>query len=190
MKNWLFNPFTYIAGGRALLIGMGGMLCAATIGFLSRTHFDGVVDLHNGMIAPFYVHVLEQITAWAAMTILFFAGGKAFSQSSIRLIDVAGTMAMARWVTIFPAVLGFGIDAPSVIPERMEDLLKMITPVMIVLALLSAVFIVWMVALMYNAFRVSCNVKGGRATGVFIVCLLLSETAAWLTIHKIIYHTI
>ena len=35
--------------------------------------------------------------------------------------------------------------------------------------------LVWMVALMYRAFSVSCNVRGGKAIGVFIAALVLAE---------------
>jgi hypothetical protein len=36
-------------------------------------------------------------------------------------------------------------------------------------------FVVWMVALMYHSFTVSCNLKGGKATLAFIAALLLAE---------------
>ncbi len=44
MKIWLFNPFKYIAGAKALLIGLALMLATAVIASFSLTHFDGVID--------------------------------------------------------------------------------------------------------------------------------------------------
>ena len=37
--------------------------------------------------------------------------------------------------------------------------------------------VVWMVALMWMAFSISCNMRGGRAIALFILALLLGEAA-------------
>jgi hypothetical protein len=184
MKKWLFNPFVYVAGERALFIGIVAMMATAVVGYFSHTHFDGVIDMHNGRISPIGVHIAEQVIDWLCLTIILYIGGLIFSSSKIRLIDVAGTMALARWVMIFPAIIGFGIHAPDAPPKMLSDVMKMLTPTVIALGLLSLLFIIWMIALMYNAFTVSCNMKGGKATGVFIVGLIIAEIAASLIIHN------
>lgn len=184
MKKWMFNPFIYIAGTKALAIGWTVMIATAVIGYFSHAHFDGVLDLHNWPHAtPLVLHLLEQLNDWLMLTIVFFVAGKLSSNSSIRLIDVAGTMALARWVAIVPAIMGFGIHVPENIPHTQEQILAMITPLTIVLGLLSFVFIIWMVVLLYNAFAVSCNLKNGKATVPFIVGLILAEAASWTISH-------
>ncbi len=183
MKKWLFNPFIYLAGTRALLIGLAAMVLTGLIGFYSHTHFDGVIDIHSGRISPLTSHLLEQLIVWGVATAFFYLSGIIFSTSRIRFIDVAGTMAFARWVMIFPALLGFLVHAPATQPQTVDEIMKMITPGFIAVGLLSVVFAIWLVALMYNAYTVSCNMKGGKATGTFIVTLILAETLASLIIH-------
>src|SRR5436190_5111716 len=109
MKKWLFNPFVYIAGSRALLTGLLAMMATAVAGYYSHAHFDGVIDLHNGRISPFTTHILELLIDWICITLLLYLGGVLFSGSRIRFIDVAGTLALSRWVLLFPALIGLGI---------------------------------------------------------------------------------
>lgn len=173
MNTWLFNPFRYIAGSKALLIGLSAMMISAVIGYFSMSHFDGAIDFHVGRISPFYVHVTEQIIAWLCVTTAMFLSAKIWSASTIRLIDVAGTMALARWPGVLAAIIGFGIRINhSTSPEK---LLASLTPLTVIYAMLSAVCMIWMIALMYNAFVVSCNMKGSRGVLAFIGSLIAAE---------------
>ncbi len=177
MKKWLFNPFMYIAGTKALIIGLAAMLAAAVIGYYSKTHFDGVLDAHTGHSSPMWFYLEDALVDWSLPVVIFYIAGRIFSKSSIRLIDVAGTLALARWVMLFPAIAGFVFYMPAPNqPVSMEEMMKpaMSGPV-IVFGLLSLLFVIWMVALMYNAFTTSCNLKGGKAVWIFVVGLLVSE---------------
>ena len=49
--NYLFTPFRYIAGWKALAIGWLIMFLTAAIAYVGRTHFDGIIDVHAGMHA-------------------------------------------------------------------------------------------------------------------------------------------
>ena len=183
MKKWFFNPFIYVAGSKSLLIGWSAMLVTAFIGIYSKTYFDGVLDAHPGDL-PLYRYFIAQLIDWGCGVAMLYTAGRIFSASSIRFIDIAGTHALARWVMIFPAFIGFGITAvPDPATHTVKELTDAITPLMIALSLLSTVFLIWMVALMYNAFSVSTNIKGGRAGGIFAIALLVAEIAS-----KIIYH--
>jgi hypothetical protein len=42
----------------------------------------------------------------------------------------------------------------------------------------------WMVALMYRAFSISCNVKGARAVITFVISLLVAEIVSKLVLVK------
>ena len=46
LSQWLFNPFRFIAGFKALLLGLAIVWISAFVGSLSNTHFDGVLDAH------------------------------------------------------------------------------------------------------------------------------------------------
>lgn len=183
MKKWLFNPFVYVAGARSLLIGIAAMLAIAILGYFSKTHFDGSLHISFGHYQPLYVYIIEQIIAWGITTLIFYALGAALSHSAIRFIDVAGTQALARWPMLFVAVLGFGYAAHPI--ESPAD----IDSGLIFRGLISLPFIIWLVALMYNAFAVSCNLKGVKAVIGFIAGVLFSSIVSQLAIH-LCYHTL
>ena len=175
MKKWLFNPFVYLAGEKALVIGWAVMLASAIIGYYSKTHFDGVIDVHTGHASPMYAYFYETLIDWALPVIIFYIAGLIFSKSSIRLIDLAGTLALARWVMIFPVITGFGVHLPATPPTTINEMTKILTPSVIALGLLTLLFGIWMIALMYNAFTTSCNLRGSKAILSFIGGLLIAE---------------
>ena len=51
---------------------------------------------------------------------------------------------------------------------------------LIVIGLLMLLPVIWMITLMYNAFTISFNIKGGKAIGGFIGGLILAEIASIL----------
>ena len=174
MKKWLFNPFIYIAGTRSLIIGLAIMIVTACVCFFSHTHFNGLLQ-EQFHAAPVWSYFLDAFIDWSIPVIIFYAAGSIFSKSSIRFIDVAGTFAMARWVMIFVAFTGFGIHMADVETTSIDEVVKSITPTAVLLMFLGLICMAWMIALMYNAFVISCNIKRGNAAGIFIVCLLITE---------------
>lgn len=173
MGTKLFNPFIYLAGGKALVIGLLAMAAAAVLGFLSHSHFNGVLDFHKYKVQlPFYVSVAEQVIILVCLVLPFYIAGRIFSKSEIRFIDVAGTLALARWPMVLTALTGFGLPADV---RGVED----VTPSVIVLGLTALVLAVWVIALTYNAFSVSCNLKGAKCTFPFVVCIIIAEVSAY-----------
>jgi len=181
MKQWLTNPFRHIAGGKALLIGWCAIIITILISFFSHAHFDGAIDMHVGRAAPIAVFFMEQLTDWLCIVFLFYAAGKVLSRSAIRFIDVAGTMALARCPLVFVAIIAFGIAVPQH-GQTVESVIKGITPLFIILSLATVLSMIWMVALMYNAFTTSCNIKGGKAIAIF------AEIASHIILHQVYTH--
>lgn len=52
MKIWLFNPFKFIAGNKALVLGVAAMLITAIVCLFEKTHLDGIIDVHEGRVTP------------------------------------------------------------------------------------------------------------------------------------------
>ena len=185
MKILLFNPFKYVAGLKALLIGLIAMLITAVVAFFSKTHFDGVIDTHTGLKAPFCVYLLDQLNAWGCAVLLFYIAARIFSKSAIRFIDFAGTLALARWPMIFTAIISFGVNVSKPIVTASD-----ISISMIVIAFVSIIFSIWMIALSYNAFRISSNLKKETAIGAFIGAIILAEILSHFFSYEIYKHLI
>ncbi len=189
MKTWLFNPFKFIAGNKALLLGIGAMLVTAVACFLEKQHLDGVVDVHGPMGSPVYMFLLEPLIDWACLVIPLYIFGSILSTSAIRFIDVAGTSALARYPLFFVVL------ASLLTPTMTHDPSKLVQVIMtnsglllqlILLALVTLPFTVWTVALMYNAYSLSANVKGAKAIMSFIASILIAEIISKIIINSLL----
>jgi hypothetical protein len=188
LMTWLFNPFIYIAGGRSLLLGIVAILLAGFLGIFSRTHFNGVLDMHTGKSSPLWVFLSEGLIAWLLLGIVLLVFGKIISKTSFRSLDLLGTQAMARWPTIISVLImlpTFSQDAngrfganlmssitnqSSVVPLSPADVV-----IFIFTTLVALLMVCWFVVLAYRSYAVSCNVKGGKAIGTFIAGILIAE---------------
>jgi len=198
LKQWLFNPFQFIAGGSALLLGALIILITAYIGSLSNTHFDGVLDIHSGLTAPLWFFFAEAAIDWLCLSVVLLITAFFVSRSSFRIIDIFGTGALAR-IPYFFAILvtlpkGFSrfaeylaaksMNQPTTITTAKLDVLLFAVGIVVVLLML-----VWMVVLMYRAYAVSCNIKGGKAIGSFIAGLIIAEVLSKLAIWLLVVQT-
>ncbi|MGN7821481.1 hypothetical protein ACTJJB_15215 [Chitinophaga sp. 22536] len=173
MNTWLLRPFTYIAGGKALLAGWVIMLITSVVAYFSKTHFDGAIDAHIGStVTPYYIYLLETLIAWGCMVLACYAAAALFARTSFRLIDIAGTLALARAPLLLAALINFAM------PARVDP--TAIDPMVIVFALICLPVFVWMLVLMYQAFSISANLKGNKAVIIFIVTLLVAEVVSKL----------
>ena len=194
LRQWLFNPFRVVAGYKALLLGLAIILISALVGSLGNTHFDGVLDVHTGLQTPLWLFFAEGLINWICMAIPLFFFGLIVSSSSFRAIDVLGTQALARGPYLITA-LAMLPDANRRIGEYLIAKFTQTAPtatinyidiLVFVLAMVLAVLMtVWMVALMYRAYCVSCNIKGAKAISTFIVSLIGAEVLSKFAILRL-----
>lgn len=176
MNTWLLRPFTYIAGSKALLAGWMMMLITSVVAYFSKTHFDGAIDAHIGTtVTPYFIYLLETLLSWGCMVLACYAAAAFFARTSFRLIDIAGTLALARAPLLLVALINFAMPA-TVVPTA-------ITPMVIVLALICLPIFIWMLVLMYQAFSISVNLKGNKAVIIFIITLLVAEVVSKVLMH-------
>jgi len=202
-KTWtsvLFNPFQYVAGGMALVIGLGLMVAAAYIGSISHTHFDGVLDVHSGLKAPTWFFLVEVLIGWLSLVAFLAIAGLIAAQSRFRLVDILGTQALARGpmvlaaaVFLLPGVQRFTTyllhklptltqSPPAAPADLWKDLPLADAFVFATAMIVTLLMTIWMVALMYRGYAVSCNLRRGRAVISFITALIAAEVAAKLAI--------
>ena len=186
VKEWLFRPFTYVAGWQAMLLGIAVILLTGAIGSFSGAHFDGVVDMHTGTRTPLLVFLCEGLIDWLLLAIVLLIFGLVISKTNFRVVDLLGTQALARWPFVFSAIIAF----PSARSSRRfgEYLLATIrnpansppishTDVIIFIAVTVVVLLMicWFIALAYRSYSISCNIRGGKAIGTFIAAILIAE---------------
>lgn len=185
-----FNPFEEIAGAKALFYGFIVMLITGLTGYFSSTHFPDMISIkYIPEYLPLSYYFVQQVVIWFIPSLIFYVFALIGSSSSVRVIDVFGTMALARFPYVIAAVLGFSGSMKRfgdyLIALLMEhDTTATISTfdivIAIVLIFLMLLLTVWLVALMYNAFRISSNIKGGKAVGLFIAGFFVSVVATIL----------
>ena len=163
---WLINPFERIAGWQALFLGFAAMALTAVVGKINNIAFDGVLDVHGGASFSFSTSFIMQVVDFSVLFLTMWLAGVYFSKSKIRAIDIAGTMALARTPMLAFVLICF----LPIVPDDLFDILRTV-----IFAFIMTPFLVWMVALMYNAYTVSCHLKGGRAVWSFVGALLVAE---------------
>ncbi|WP_291855162.1 hypothetical protein [Marinilabilia sp.] len=186
----LFNPFEEIAGAKALFFGFVVMLITGLTGYFSFTHFPDMISIkYIPEYLPLSYYFVQQVVIWLIPSLIFYVFALIGSSSSVRVVDIFGTMALARFPYIIAAVLGFSGSMKRFGDYLMalfmeHDTTATISTFDIVTAIvvmfLMLLLTVWLVALMYNAFRISSNLKGGKAVGLFIAGLFISIIATML----------
>jgi hypothetical protein len=163
------------------------MLLTGLSAFAGNIHLDGIIDLHFGEQASLTTSISEGLIDWTFMTVFIYTAGLLFSRSSIRLIDVAGTQALARWPYLLAVLISATPSATKTAHYLEFKFLKKGEPVEItgpdtflfaLSLLVSLAAALLAILLMYRAYCVACNMKGSKAVASFIVALLLAEIGA------------
>ena len=171
--NNLLNPFRVIAGTRALLLGLVFIVATALLEWSGGVLQDGYLH-YTLMHKPLWQVLLVDVISWLLPAVLLYACGVAMSRSKVRIIDMLGTTAFAR-ILVLPMVL------PLLIPSMQELMMELITNPLGVatmpesqmlmlgaMGLVTTLFLVLFFICNYNAFSVSCNVRGAKAIVIYI----------------------
>ncbi len=187
LRQYLFNPFRTIAGFKALLLGMGFITTTSIIASVGGVHFDGVLDVHIHKPGPMGLFLIENLINWLCMVLFLFFSALIVSRSQWRFIDILGTQALSRWPTLITALVmlpdanrRFGEYLMSKLSQSGTTTTVNSTDAVIffIAAIIAVLMIIWMVALMYKAYAVSCNVKGAKAIVTFIISLIMAEVVS------------
>ena len=196
---WLFTPFKFIAGTKALILGLVVMAVLAILGYYSGTYFNGAIDIHYGdsMVSsvPFVIHLFFQICAWFSLTLSLYVTARIVSKSSVRLIDIAGTLVLSQLPLVIAALWGFTplahisfgeVDILNLNIGQLMAVLMENLPSLIVTVVVSTLAIIWSFVLKYNAYSVSANIKGVIGIVSFAVALIVAEIISQILLHFIL----
>ena len=176
---WLFNPFVRVGGEPALAIGLSVVIVTGLVAAAAEVHFGGLLRLHTGSGVSFWVPVAEGLLIWSAMSVLFALVSRLVAPRTVRLADIAGTQALARTPLLFAALAH--LPAPvresnaAFVAAATEGRLVVPTAPALVAGLLGGICAAWMVQLMWKAFSVSCNQRGGRAVAIFVAVVIIGH---------------
>ncbi len=181
IREWMFNPFIRFRGFQALLFGMCALVVSGVIAGMADIRFDGLLDLHFYSDVPLWVPVAEGLVNWTVLTALLWLIDRTFSQSAVRLVDVAGVQALARApllpaavICSLPGVRGtLGVFAEAAQSGQLPNVFDMGIFAIAIVVMLGCT--IWMVALMWKAFSFSCSMKGTRAVVLFIAAVVIGE---------------
>jgi len=178
---WFVNPFNRIAGLQAFLLGLLFVLMMGIVGTFSRVCFDGVFDMHLTHQMTFDRSFLLLAIDVSSLVFVMWITGLIISKS-FRFLDILGTMTLAKAPFIILALTGFftkSIDLKEILPTPH---LNSALISLIVIALLSIPVLIWTITLMYNALKISCDVKGTKLNISFIIALIVSEIVSKILI--------
>ncbi len=181
VARWLFNPFVRIGGEQALALGLIVIVVSGFAAAAGGVHFDGLLDFHPGYSVSFRVAVVEGVVNWSVISVLLVLVSLLVAPRTVRLVDVAGTQALAR----FPTLLAALACVPPAVRRAHEEMAAALAEGRVAIptgaaaaaGLFGSVCVIWMVWLMWKAFSVSCNQRGGRAVAVFAAAVVAGEVA-------------
>jgi hypothetical protein len=168
-----FNPFLRFSGAPVLITGLISIILAAILGSFSNAQFNGVLNILVMPYKPLWYLVVMNLINWVISTVVYLVLGSILTKSKFRIIDIAATQAFARWPNIVSAVAPLIIKIPG-----------FGTTVAAVYIVQCAAYlcICLMVALMYNSYKISFDLRGARLISSFIAALFISQTLSLIII--------
>lgn len=190
MKNkvkLIANPFIRIAGGQALIWGFLGLIVSTLLCWISGYHYHGL--LHFGL-APnpaWWCYLAEHLIVWLIPALLFYLGGLFLSHSRIRVIDVLGTVLFAQLpllgmnlISLLPVMRMMSQMNMNMSPEEM--LAQPYFVLAMILTLLGLPFLILTLIWMFNALKVSCNLKQWKLWTVALIGIIGGDVLCRLLI--------
>lgn len=194
LRNYLFTPFRYIAGVKSLIYGGIVLLLLSGLSYQTQTVFDGVLDIHYGCWTDpdsYLILLACLLISWISIVLVLYFAARIFSPSTIRLVDIAGTTALAKFPLIFAALWGFFPFVHLCLDETMtlsslNELVAYRIGELTLTFLVLIPFVAWNLVLTYNAFSVSANLKGKKGILLFIIGIIVGEIISKALIYGMI----
>ena len=188
MKNkvkLIVNPFIRIAGGQALIWGFLGLIVSTLLCWISGYH--GLLHFGPAPNPAWWCYLAEHLIVWLIPALLFYLGGLFLSHSRIRVIDVLGTVLFAQLpllgmnlISLLPAMRMMSQMNMNMSPEEM--LAQPYFVLAMILTLLGLPFLILTLIWMFNALKVSCNLKQWKLWTVALIGIIGGDVLCRLLI--------
>lgn len=192
MKTVLFKPFERYSEKILLLVGVVFTVVGSFLGSIFHSRFDGVLDMHIVSSAPFYQVLIDNLINVFCLVLFLFLAAKYINRKT-RLIDILTASMIAR-IPYYLVVFG---NINGVVGKASEEVMLLINPemmgevdtsnllVVIGFGLLSILFLVWYLALLFHGYKVASNAKGKTPIILFILSVLLAEVLSKVLIYHL-----
>lgn len=176
LKRALFNPFIHIAGGKALAIGLVMMIVIALITPYTGVLFHGAFGMQNKRFVDFGTAAICLAVGYVSLVVVFWLMSLLLAKKT-RLIDIAGTFALARWPYIIAALSGLLIEWTVVGATGNAEKVTAVYMSLIAIICMALLFVawIWSLTLMYNAYKVSTGLRGTKCAISFIVGAIAAQ---------------
>jgi len=190
MKTILFRPFERYSEKTLVIVGVAFTLIGSLLGAVFQGRFDGVLDMHFVPSTSFYQVLIDNVINIFCLVLFLFLSAK-YINNKTRLIDIL-TAAMVARIPYYFMVFG---NINNTMSKASEEIMQLVNPEMIEqvgtsslllvigFGLISIVFLIWYIALLYNGFKVASNAKGNTPIVLFILSILLAEVLSKVLIH-------
>ena len=185
LVEWLFDPFRYLAGGPALMVGLVVLAITAVLCWQAGIVLDGVFDAHYAHTRPLN-YLLLAGADWLVLVALLWVAGRLVARGQFRLLDLAGTLAVARWPMLvvvalmaLPPMRRATASAVAAVEKGVTQLEPATMITLTVVGLAGLGLTIWFGWLAWRAYAVSCDVHGKRGVASFLAALLAAEGVTW-----------
>ncbi len=197
IAGWAFDPFSRLDKRVLLVSGVFIIILSGFIGSLSRTHFDGVLDLHTGLATQIWVYPAEGIINWVILSASLMVAAVIAGERKMKGFVLYANQAFARYPMLGAGLVSLVYNYETLseklasnpeIASKPAELMEIIMqhPMDLVLIIFAALFgllmIIWMVALMYKGYVRSCGLSTARRIVSFIIALIVAEIISNLVI--------
>ncbi|MXV38683.1 hypothetical protein GO491_08365 [Flavobacteriaceae bacterium Ap0902] len=191
MNSTLLKPFAKYSEKTLLAVGITGTLIGSYLAYIFNVRFDGVLDLHTVSDALYHEPFIDNLINIICLILLLFVTAK-YINVKTRLVDMVNTVLIARMpyylLTVFNLNDFINKATLEVIEftntQQVNDIPIFNLAALIIFALLSILFLIWYITLLFNGFKIASNAKDKRSIFLFIAAILLSEIISKILIHQ------
>ena len=186
---WVYNPFEKVAGWKAFGIGIVILAITTVVGYWGDTVFYGIQIKVNPNITWSLALSLQALGLAVTVAVMYITA--LLFAKHIRFQDILGTVTLAKYPLILMALLSlaFGYKLASIDVNTIIN--NGITfsdyTLLFIFGIISILVLVWVIALLYNAFKVSTNLKGVKCGVLFTAIMLVSEIIT-IVLVSVFYH--
>lgn len=185
MKTWI-NPFEKFSETRLISLGIGFFIIGSLMAFFFNTRFDNFLHMTTVESAKLYQPFLDNIIILSCLFIVFFLAGKII-YSKTRAVDILSVILIGNAPFYLMSLTNINdLTAKSTnaillaMESAPEDISGFYLFYLTIVGIISLALLIWIIALLYNGFKIAANGKGSKTIALFILALLITTTITYL----------